>query len=75
MTPTSTAPLHWDNPEPGVYEALTTRTQQVVLEVFRANDDEPGTYQWWALSGGRLIGFGTAASVEDAQAQCEAVAA
>ena len=68
--------MKWDHPSPEVWVATTTRSTHVRLEVFSAGDgDTDGEYAWWALSEGRIIGRGTAASLEEAQRDCEAVAA
>lgn len=74
MTSDSTVTLlEWDNPEPGVYEAFTTRTTDVALEVYESNDeDDSDLYAWWALSEGRVVAAGEAVGLEEAKAQCEA---
>ena len=63
----------WDNPEPGVYEAFTTRTINVGLEVYQPNADDPDLYRWWAFSEGRVLGSGECVGLEAAKAACEAV--
>lgn len=69
--------MKWENPEPGVYEATTTRTTDVLLEVFSPLDGEEdqAEYLWWAVSEGRLLHVGVAGSVADAQRDCELAAA
>lgn len=63
--------MKWDNPEPGIYEAMTTRTQAVTLEVFEpAPEDDAGRYQWWAIAGGRVIADGETYGLSTAMAQC-----
>lgn len=78
MSPSSFREMNWDNPEPGVYEAFTQRTTDVVLEVFSPleDDEDDQEYLWWAVSEGRVLHCGIADSVEEAQRDCElAVAA
>ena len=58
--------MTWENPEPGVHELRTTRTTDVVLEVYEPEaDEEDERVLWWALSEGRAIALGTADSVEE----------
>ena len=73
MTGASTVPILWDNPEPGIYEAITQRTQDVTLEVYEANpEDEAGHFTWWVFAGGREIDSGEADGLAAAKAACEA---
>ena len=68
--------MKWDNPEPGIYEATTTRTTDVLLEVFSPlEEEEDQEYLWWAVSEGRVLHCGLATSVDEAQRQCELVMA
>lgn len=67
--------MNWDNPEPGVYEALSTRTKDVALVVFQANEYDADEYTWFAFSEGRVLGCGTAVGLDSAKAACEAAAA
>lgn len=63
--------MKWDNPSPGVWEALGTRTTEVSLEVFEpGNDPEFPTFTWWAFTDGRMLSCGEATSLEEAQEQC-----
>jgi hypothetical protein len=66
----------WDNPEPGVHEAFTTRTTDVVLEVFEPLvDEDDDEVLWWAVSEGKVLFAGRARSVEEAKQEVERWAA
>lgn len=67
--------MNWDQPEPGVWEAFTTRTADVTLEVFDPQEEDDGDYLWMAFSDGRVLGAGRAESLEEAKRRCELVAA
>ena len=68
--------MNWDNPEPGVHEAFTTRTTDVVLEVFEPSvDGDDDEVLWWAVSEGKVLFWGNASSVEEAKQEVERWAA
>lgn len=69
---TEALPVQWDQPDAGVWEAIVQRTIDVSLEVFQPDDDDPERYEWWAVSEGRLVAYGSSVGLDAAKADCEA---